>query len=65
MTRPRTFRQADLGRALREFRRQGLPIAGAEITADGVIRILTSAAPVRELTPYEKWQAENNGDRAA
>lgn len=65
MGRPRTFRQADLERAIRAAKKQGLNVCGYKISPTGEIEVLTGSAPTRELTPFEKWQAEQNGDRAA
>ena len=43
MTRPARFSQSDLTRAVKAVRKAGLDVAGAEISPEGAIRVLTAA----------------------
>ena len=66
MSRPATFKQADLQRAIKAFKAEGLPVCGGEITADGKISILTTP-PIKADVPadtYGGWKKQR-GDRAA
>lgn len=66
MSRPATFRQADVERAIKAAQASGLPVAGCEITPEGTIRILTTP-PIKAEVPadtYGGWKKQR-GDRAA
>lgn len=64
MTRPATFRQSDVERAIKAVRAAGLPVEGVEIV-DGRIRVLTTRpAEEKPADPYEDWKRQR-GDRAA
>jgi hypothetical protein len=56
--------QVTIERAIRAARAQGLEVAAIEISPDGVVRILTGAAPPSSLTPLEKWREETKDARA-
>jgi len=51
---PRVFRKTTLEIAVRVLQDAGLPICGAEITADGLVRVLTTpaTAPVEKANPF-------------
>lgn len=57
---PAPFRQADVVRALKACRAAQQPVAGVEITADGTIRILTSAAPSEPASPFDSWKQKRH-----
>ena len=71
MGAPVTFKSSDLARAVKTMKGAGLMIAGAEITRDGTIRVLTAAAvgtvltpplalpEVDVLTPLERWEQKH------
>lgn len=67
MSKPRTFRQADLERALRAAIAERLTVTRVVIEPGGEsFRVETAPpAPARELSPYERWLAEQEGDAAA
>ena len=44
MTKPARFSQADVTRAVKAAEKAGLQVAGYEISPEGLIRVLTSAA---------------------
>lgn len=64
MTKPRSFRQSDLERALRAAKALGLNVTGYRIQGDQ-IEVLTGEAPARELTPAEQWRAQRDARRSA
>lgn len=65
MTKPATFREADVRRAIKATEGAGLSVAGVEVSRDGTIRVLTgTAAPVLTGDPFLAWEAVN-GLRAA
>lgn len=66
MSRPATFKQVDLQRAIKAFKAEGLPVCGGEIGPDGVIRILTAPIVKADVPAdaYGGWK-KSRGDRAA
>lgn len=66
MSRPATFKQSDIQRAIKAAKAMDLPVTGYEITAEGTIRILT-APVIKADAPtdtYGGWK-KSRGDRAA
>jgi hypothetical protein len=54
---PRLFREVTLRSAVKVMRDAGLTVTGAEITPEGVVRVLTTPinlAPVEEPNPFDR-----------
>lgn len=66
MTKPVSFRQDDLERAIRAALNAGLKPGTFAVEAEGgKVRVLTGVtAQQQHLSPLERWEREN-GDRAA
>lgn len=65
MTKPATYLQADVERAIRALKAAGETVIGVEGTPEGGFRVLTAQAhPQQALSPYEAWEREH-GERAA
>lgn len=65
MSRTVTFRQADVQRAVKGVRAEGLPVSGVEITRDGTIRVLTEGVPSQQVSDLQRWRASRDARRAA
>ncbi len=65
MSRPALVRQADITRAIRAAKAQGLAVAGVELQPDGSVRVLTNEPQARPLSALEAWRVKQGGDRAA
>lgn len=57
---PATFRQADVVRAIKAARAADQPVSGFEITPDGTIRVLTSAAAQMQPSPFDAWKEKRH-----
>lgn len=55
-----TFTQAEVVRAVKAAQLCGLKITSTRITADGDIVIYHDDHSAVELTPFEKWKAEQD-----
>lgn len=65
MTRPATFRQADLERVIRALKAVGETVGSVEIHPDGSFTVLTGAqVEQKALSPLEAWE-RGHGHRAA
>jgi hypothetical protein len=65
MTRPSSFRQADVERLLKAAMSVGIEHPTVDALPDGRLRLFTAPqAPEQPLSPFEAWEREN-GDRAA
>lgn len=64
MTRPATFRQSDIKRAIAALKAVGETIAGVDIRPDGSFKVLTETKTAQPLSPFEAWERQD-GERAA
>lgn len=66
MSRPATFKQADVQRAIKAVQAQGLPVFETIISPDGAIRVLTAPVVKADVPAdtYGGWK-KPRGDRAA
>jgi hypothetical protein len=61
------FKECDVTRALKAAEKAGLTVSGYEVTPEGVIRVLTGAAPAPNAAPVDDYGAwrKPRGERAA
>ncbi|AZV00310.1 hypothetical protein [Paracoccus sulfuroxidans] len=65
MTERTVFKQSDVTRAQKATIAAGLHVARTEISPDGRIVIYHDTPAINDnLSPYEKWKAEQNARQA-
>ena len=61
-SRPSTFRQTDVERALKAACKAGVSVRAVEVTKDGTIRVIMAdeSAQMPTDSPFDEWKAKRN-----